>query len=189
MKKLFTTLGTAAILILFLQTEQIFAQQYQIKSWSAGASFAESGNQQFTIRHTTAQPLAGLQDSQSWALQSGFHYVSTPHVLPTSSEIITDELPVHYSLGQNYPNPFNPTTQIRFGLPSSSEVRLEVFDLIGRRVALLLHDEIKSAGYHHVPFDASALSSGVYIYRIQARSTGTNSGSSFVETRKMTLIK
>lgn len=189
MKKLFTTIGTAAILILFLQTEQILAQQYQIKSWSVGASFAESGNQQFTIRHTNAQSMAGFQDSQSWSLQSGFHFISAPSALLTSSEIITDELPVQYSLGQNYPNPFNPTTQIRFGLPSSSEVSLEVFDLIGRRVALLLHDEIKTAGYHHVPFDASELSSGIYLYRIQARSTGTNSGSSFVETRKMTLIK
>ncbi|REL29173.1 T9SS C-terminal target domain-containing protein [Rhodohalobacter sp. SW132] len=189
MKKLFTTLGTAALLILFFQTEKVIAQQYQIKSWSVGTGFAESGNQQFTVRHTNAQPLAGLQDSQSWSLQSGFHYISAPPALSTSSEIIPDELPAHYSLGQNYPNPFNPTTQIRFGLPSSSEVSLEVFDLIGRRVALLLHDEIKTAGYHHVPFDASALSSGIYLYRIQARNTGTNSGSSFVETRKMTLIK
>lgn len=189
MKKPFIILVTAVLLILVLQPEELLAQQYQIKSWTIGAGVAESGNQQFTVRHTNAQPLAGIKQNESWSLQSGFHYISVPSPVSTSSEIVSDERPENYSLGQNYPNPFNPTTQIRFGLPSSSEVRLEVFDLIGRRVALLIHDEIKTAGFHNVPFDASQLSSGVYLYRIQARNAGTSGGGSFVETKRMTLIK
>jgi|GEM_PF-1196135 len=89
-------------------------------------------------------------------------------------------IPVEFSLAQNYPNPFNPTTVIEFGLPESSPVRLEVFNMIGQRVALLM-DQKKSAGWHAVTFDASSLSSGMYLYRIQSND--------FAETRKLTLIK
>jgi len=90
------------------------------------------------------------------------------------------DIPVDFTLSQNYPNPFNPTTVIEFGLPKSSPVRLEVYNMIGQRVALLV-DEQKTAGWHAVTFDASSLSSGMYLYRIQ---TGE-----FTKTRKLTLIK
>jgi subtilisin family serine protease len=80
----------------------------------------------------------------------------------------------------NYPNPFNPSTTIRYELPGNSDVRLEVYDMLGRRVALLVN-EARQAGTHQAVFDASALSSGVYIYRLQA--------GGLVQTRKMLLIK
>lgn len=91
-----------------------------------------------------------------------------------------EDKPVAYSLSQNYPNPFNPATVISFELPAASDVTLEVFDILGRRVAVLL-DGTVSAGRHEVQFDASNLSSGMYIYRIRANN--------FVQTRQMTLIK
>lgn len=78
-------------------------------------------------------------------------------------------IPSDFVLLQNYPNPFNPTTLIRFGLPSASEVTLEVFDLSGQRVATLLNEH-KSAGFHAVEFNAAGLSSGTYFYRILAGS-------------------
>ena len=90
------------------------------------------------------------------------------------------ELPMEFKLYQNYPNPFNPSTLIRFALPLQSEVRLDVFNVIGQRVATLVNSEL-SAGWHQVAFDASHLSSGMYIYRIQA--------GSYVETRKLILVK
>jgi hypothetical protein len=90
------------------------------------------------------------------------------------------DLPVEFSLAQNYPNPFNPTTQITYQLPQQSDVRLQVFDMAGRQVATLVN-QIMSAGTHTVNFDASDLSSGIYMYRLQAGST--------VLTRKLTLIK
>ncbi|MFY0685451.1 MAG: T9SS type A sorting domain-containing protein, partial [Balneola sp.] len=80
-----------------------------------------------------------------------------------------------------YPNPFNPSTSIAFGLPASGNVTLEVFDLLGRKVATLLHNENRTAGRHTINFDASSLSSGMYIYRLKA-------GNSVV-TKKLTLIK
>ncbi len=85
-----------------------------------------------------------------------------------------------FRLHQNYPNPFNPATKIGFSLPEAADVRLEVFDVTGRQVALLLNEH-KPAGHHDVTFDAGDLSSGVYLYRIQA--------GGHIETRKMLFMK
>ena len=96
-----------------------------------------------------------------------------------SAEQETD-LPENFGLSQNYPNPFNPSTVISYQLPENGMVRLQVFDMLGREVATLVDGRI-SAGEHSVTFDAGNLSSGVYIYRLQA---GNN-----VFTKKLTLIK
>lgn len=98
----------------------------------------------------------------------------------TSSEVVDSGIPQSLQLNQNYPNPFNPTTNIEFALPESSHATLEVFDMLGQRVATLV-DQTMSAGQHSVNFDASNLSSGIYIYRIQAGNS--------IQTRKLTLIK
>jgi hypothetical protein len=79
-----------------------------------------------------------------------------------------------------YPNPFNPTTTLRFTLPAAADVRLEVFDLLGRRVATLVDGPL-DAGTHAVPFDAAHLPSGTYLYRMQAGGA--------VLTQRMTLVK
>ena len=68
---------------------------------------------------------------------------------------------------ESYPNPFNPSTTIRFTLAEAGAVRLEVFDVLGRRVALLV-DASLEAGVHEAVFEAGALPSGVYLYRMQA---------------------
>ena len=90
------------------------------------------------------------------------------------------ELPKSIVLRQNYPNPFNPTTIIRYELPQAAQVRLEVYDMAGRQVAELVSGQV-AAGLHTVNFDASDLSSGVYMYRLQAGST--------MLTRKLTVVK
>jgi hypothetical protein len=74
-------------------------------------------------------------------------------------------LPKEVSLAQNYPNPFNPTTILEYGLPAESRVRLEVFNTLGQRVALLV-DEIQSAGNHKQLFTADGLASGIFFYRL-----------------------
>jgi hypothetical protein len=74
-------------------------------------------------------------------------------------------LPKEIILSQNYPNPFNPSTTIRYQLPTKSNVRLEVFNILGQCVATLVNTE-QQAGNYQVPFDATALSSGMYFYRI-----------------------
>ncbi|WP_158607346.1 T9SS type A sorting domain-containing protein [Rhodohalobacter sp. SW132] len=91
-----------------------------------------------------------------------------------------DGIPDRFSLQQNYPNPFNPSTTFRFELPIQSQIRFEVFDLLGRRVSLLA-DDVLSAGVHEIRWDASNLASGIYISRLV-----TPKG---VHTRKLTLMK
>ncbi len=88
--------------------------------------------------------------------------------------------PTIHLLYQNYPNPFNPSTTIKYELPRSSEVRLSVFDMLGREVTVLV-DERREAGVHEIKFEGSALSSGVYFYRLLA--------GSFVETKRLILVK
>jgi len=89
-------------------------------------------------------------------------------------------LPSEFKLSQNYPNPFNPTTTIEFDLPTASEVNLEVFNILGQKVAVLIDGRL-SAGTHRVTYDASNEPSGVYFYRL--------SHSKGIETKKMTLLK
>jgi len=89
-------------------------------------------------------------------------------------------LPKRISLSQNYPNPFNPSTNIQFELPQTSQVVLEVYDMVGRRVATLVNEQV-TTGSHTVTFDAGSLASGVYTYRLVA------GGTTF--TRQLTLIK
>jgi hypothetical protein len=93
--------------------------------------------------------------------------------------------PSTFALEQNYPNPFNPSTKINFQLKVDSKVSLKVFDILGQEVATLVNTNLV-AGAHNVNFDASALNSGVYLYRIEA--TGID-GSNFVDVKKMILTK
>lgn len=90
------------------------------------------------------------------------------------------DIPENFLLRQNYPNPFNPTTTIEFGLPIEENVRIDVFDVIGRRVTTLTN-QVYGAGIHTLQFNASMLSSGTYIIRMQS--------GGFSDVRKMTLIK
>ncbi|MGB9664512.1 MAG: T9SS type A sorting domain-containing protein, partial [Ignavibacteria bacterium] len=89
--------------------------------------------------------------------------------------------PTTYSLSQNYPNPFNPSTTINFALPKESNVTLKVYNMIGQEVMTLLNNERMSAGYHSVKVNGSKLTSGVYIYKLQA--------GEFIATKKMVLMK
>lgn len=90
------------------------------------------------------------------------------------------ELPADYALDQNYPNPFNPTTKIRYELPQNGFVSIKVYDLLGCEVQTLVSGQ-KEAGYHEVEFNANNLSSGLYVYRIQA--------GKYSQTRKMLLVR
>ena len=76
-------------------------------------------------------------------------------------------LPKVFALDQNYPNPFNPSTKIEYAVPKSSHVLLEVYNVIGQKVATLV-DEAKSAGYYSTSFDASRFASGLYFYSMKA---------------------
>jgi hypothetical protein len=88
--------------------------------------------------------------------------------------------PSSFALEQNFPNPFNPSTTIKFTVPQYSKVTLKIFDILGREVSTLINEN-KSAGDYVVNFDASALASGMYIYKLTA--------GDFTAAKKMMLLK
>jgi hypothetical protein len=98
----------------------------------------------------------------------------------TSVSTLSTALPTSFSLYQNYPNPFNPSTTIRFDLPERSAVKLEIFNILGKRIAIVT-DGVRSAGSYALNFDASRLSSGAYIYRLTT--------DKYVFMKKLLLIK
>jgi hypothetical protein len=100
----------------------------------------------------------------------------------------TDNFPKSFTLQQNYPNPFNPTTKIKYTLPKSEKVKIEVFNLVGQKITTLINKQMP-AGSHEVEFTAKNLPSGVYFYRIEAGDPSTGSGHRFQEVRKMLLMK
>lgn len=92
----------------------------------------------------------------------------------------TNILSGNFTLSQNYPNPFNPTTTISYQLPVTSNVKLKVYDILGREVATLVNEE-KPAGSYEVEFNGSGLSSGIYFYQLKA--------GNFIQTKKFVLMK
>jgi hypothetical protein len=111
-----------------------------------------------------------------WGVTDTLHY----RMITTAVISEGETAPQQYSLSQNYPNPFNPKTGFRFQVPGVSDVKLTVYDLLGREVAVLVNER-KIPGSYEVTFDGSGLASGVYIYRMTA--------GSFTESKKMVLVK
>ena len=92
----------------------------------------------------------------------------------------TTILPSDFSLYQNYPNPFNPATKIQFAIPSTSNVVLSIYDIMGRKIKQFDYQSLPG-GIHNIDVDMSEYSSGIYYYRFQARD--------FNQVRKMVLLK
>ena len=99
--------------------------------------------------------------------------------VPTSVDSDDRSIPISIGL-TNYPNPFNATTIIRYALLRAADVKIEIYDILGGRVEMLIQGE-QPAGYHQVVWDASDISSGMYFYRIQA--------GDYIEAKKMLLLK
>ncbi len=128
---------------------------------------------------TKTLALTNVTDALSGAVvQNTLQYQTDAVLLASVAE--AEQIPGAFSLAQNYPNPFNPSTLIKYNLPHDVHVMLEVYDVLGRRVAVLV-DATKKAGYHEVVFENASLSSGVYFYRLQA--------GAFQRTMKMALMR
>jgi hypothetical protein len=105
---------------------------------------------------------------------------------PTSVKTRASEIPESFALAQNFPNPFNPSTTIRFALPQNSYVKLEIFNVVGQRVAELVNGELR-AGNHQSVWSAN-VASGVYIYRLQAI-TSTTPNNRFMSVKRMLFLR
>ena len=143
------------------------------------------------VRLSSGQPAVGVQ-VRLFDLTDLRRFVGTTtdesgHFALSLRAFSTDRgtaLPTDFALGQNYPNPFNPSTTIPYQIPASAHVRLEVFNLLGQRLATLV-DGVQSAGAHTVQWDATdaagrAVGAGVYIYRL--------SSGGMTESRRMVLV-
>jgi len=111
-----------------------------------------------------------------------------------STDLVTNpilEIPSEFELQQNYPNPFNPTTNIEFSIPEASEVILKIYNNLGEEIATLVSNRLNAGNYTYT-WDASrpaGMASGVYLYRLEAKGMGQGIGQSFIETRKMILMR
>jgi aminopeptidase N len=143
----------------------------QGQGWDTTVVLFNNLQDQYFAVHTARSPSIVSLDPDDWVLKS------------SALADVTDKFavggPDGYALEQNYPNPFNPTTKIGFSLPAgqagvlalgSREVRLGVYDMLGREVAVLVNEH-KNPGDYEVKWDASALSSGAYVYRLTAGGT------------------
>ena len=119
------------------------------------------------VRGENAQGVGEWSDTYTFTTEMG-------------TSIEDPNLPVVYALNQNYPNPFNPSTQIQYQLPEASKVKIEVFNMLGQQISVLVNAQ-QSTGVYEISFDASDLTTGVYLLRMTAND--------FVETRKMMLLK
>jgi uncharacterized delta-60 repeat protein len=109
-----------------------------------------------------------------------YDYATIKYSQPIGIKKISKDIPDKFSLSQNYPNPFNPSTIINYQLPKSGDVKLIIYDAIGRELKTLVNEQ-QNAGSYRVEFDGSDFSSGIYFYKL--------SGGDFVETKKMILLK
>ena len=135
---------------------------------------------------TTTEPIDYFYEDDISGINSNKFYYKLKQIdfngeYKFSEEVEVITLPLNYNLLQNYPNPFNPITKIKYEIPENSFVKLEIFDLLGKQIEFLVNEIRKSAGRYAVEFNASDLSSGLYLYKV---TTGK-----FEKTMKMLLLK
>ena len=167
----------AALLLVMLIFGSIPLQAQFVNTHSVfGSGGTTSSNAAYTLQSTAGQTFTGTIQNSALTISAGFWHVAGTTTVPTSIERDndTDQLPLEFRLHQNYPNPFNPTTNIRFDLPAESPVVLDVYNITGQHVMRMIN-ETRPAGTHTVAFEAGRLTSGVYLYKLQAgphRATG-----------------
>jgi ligand-binding sensor domain-containing protein len=132
------------------------------------------------IQSSSVYSIYSDRNNNKWFGFGNGYIVKYTGDFPTTIKDDEFNIPIDFSLSQNFPNPFNPSTTISWQSPVSSHQSLKIFDILGNEVASLVN-EFRNAGSYEVDFDASALSSGVYFYKLQA--------GDFLQTKKMILIK
>ena len=144
----------------------------------------------YRVSSTVGQTGTDILSGSNHLIFSGFWNPSLIGMVTSVEPEKAAEMPKSYRLNQNYPNPFNPVTTIRYDLPASSRVTIEIYNTLGHRIRVLV-DETKEAGFHTVQWDGRdgfghLAGNGVFIYRIIARSP---EGDSYTRSLKMLLVK
>jgi len=157
----------------------------------ADPQFVDSGSEPCQLSSSSPCRNAGDPDTTDLGLP-GYDLAGNPRISENhidmgcyeyqgpSSIADNEQIPKVFFLKQNYPNPFNPITTIEYGLPKASDVKIEIFNILGQRV-FSYKKEKKEAGYHKILINGSNFSSGVYFYRFVA--------DDYVKVKKMILLK
>lgn len=132
-----------------------------------------------TLQATVGQSVARFAAANGMRLHTGF-WPAAPRVILSAIDDETNPLPTEYNLYAAYPNPFNPSTRIRFAIPRAQDVKLTVFDVTGREVALLVNSHL-TAGEYEANWSPWSISSGVYYARLTA--------GNYSSTQRLYLIK
>jgi phosphatidylserine/phosphatidylglycerophosphate/cardiolipin synthase-like enzyme len=167
-----------------VDAEVTTASQYVITGSHNWTSAAETSNNENTL--IVQSNRIANQYLQEFAAR--YKEAHGSDIIVVGIENTEGQVPSSFSLSQNYPNPFNPKTAISYQLLANSFVKLVVFDVLGREISTLVND-IQRAGTHIVRWDASALPSGVYFYRLSARRVDNGETGVFTDTKKMVFAK
>jgi hypothetical protein len=148
-------------------------------TFDMGSGFPATANNR--LQSVVGQTIVGQSRSGNALLTGGFLVDSLSWSRVTGVDGSGSQgFPLTFELLQNYPNPFNPTTVLSWQVPVVSNVKLAVYDILGREVATIVN-EVRSPGSYKVTWNAAGLASGVYLYRLTA--------GSFTETKKMILLR
>lgn len=154
------------LVYMFLLTDDGICQYAVQNSVFSNGGGIITDSTEFSIGANTGQALIGKTDDDQYIIQSGFWYQS-PYFITGTDRQYPDEIPGQFVLDQNYPNPFNPYTTIRFGIPVAANVTIDLYNILGQKIACLFEDR-KAPGYYQVIVDAGNLASGIYLYTIRA---------------------
>ena len=168
-------IDSTIIALLFVATA---LPQYQITNSVIGSGGNVISNSNNNIVSTVGESFIGKSSNTINQNQLGFWYAYQQIII---TEVENEEtIPIVFKLEQNYPNPFNPSTKIKFAVPEKSNVLIKVYDILGSEVATLVNEEM-DAGWYENNFNAAGLSSGVYLFRMEA--------GNYVNTKKMILLR
>jgi hypothetical protein len=153
-------------------------QSSQITWSDFSGAFGTSASGNTVVTSSAGFSFSGETQNESSEIMSGF--LIDYNMIITGIEDNQSILPSVYRLNQNYPNPFNPSTIINYQIPEQGFVTIKVYDILGKEIKTLVNEN-KPVGSYNIRFNASDLSSGIYIYQIRVNN--------FVQSRKMMLMK
>lgn len=179
--------NVAIALMLLIATEAANAQ-IKVRGLATGFTTAVTSGDRFGIKASAGDALTGLTEASAFKIGSGFLFADSEAKVPQAAEDdgnLPEEIPREFELHQNYPNPFNPVTSIHVSLPRSASTRIEIYNMLGQIVSVLVDKDLP-AGLHRFEWDARdvtgrPVSSGVYVYRLVA--------GDFATSRTMALLK
>ncbi|MBI4546649.1 MAG: T9SS type A sorting domain-containing protein [Ignavibacteriae bacterium] len=173
--------------VLAMFPHEVLSQNNVVRWYALDMGFSIS-----SAKSAAGQMFIGTMQQATTCVESGFLADTLLHS-PVVAVGEVEGIPTVYALSQNFPNPFNPSTTIRYELPQRSRVEIHLYNIIGQRIATLVNEEHDPGRYTLIWNGQNNLglqvASGVYFYRLVARDASSSAKSTFVETKKLILLR